>query len=300
MLRGKRTIGGVTGDAFIYLFTATFTFICFYPFWYMLIYALSDPAKVAQGVYFIPRGFSMFNIVKVLQLKGISAALYVSVARTASGTALTLLSCSFLAYLFTKEEMPLRSFFYRLTVVTMYVSGGMISYYLLIKAYGLFNTFWVYIIPGAVSAYYVILIKTFVESLPPSLEESAIIDGAGYIRVYLSIILPLSKPIIATIAVFAAVGHWNSWFDTHIYISNEKLITLQYLLYKFLSEAKRIADALKQSGSIQDAQKAAQQTLTPKGVRMTVTLLVTIPIFLAYPFAQRFFVKGIMIGAIKG
>jgi ABC-type glycerol-3-phosphate transport system permease component len=266
----------------------------------MLIYSLSDPSEALKGVYLIPRGITMFNIIKVLELKGIGQALLMSVLRTISGTIVIVMCCSFLAYLFTKQEMPLRSFFYRAIIITMYASGGMIPTYLLMRVYGLNNTFLIYILPSAVSAYYVVLIKTFIESLPPSLEESAIIDGAGYTRVYWNIILPLSKPIIATIAVFAAVMHWNSWFDTHIYVTDSNLNTLQYLLYKFLNESNRIAEILKQSTNVRDAQASAGQVLTPKGVRMTVTLLATVPIFLVYPFAQRFFVQGIMIGAIKG
>jgi len=300
MIRGKKTFGGVSADAAIIAITGLFTLLCLYPFWYMLIYSLSDPSEALKGVYFVPRGLTMFNIIKVLELKGIGQALMMSVLRTVSGTVVVMMCCSFLAYLFTKQEMPLRSFFYRAIIITMYASGGLIPTYLLMRLYGLNNTFFIYILPSAVSAYNVVLIKTFIESLPPSLEESAIIDGAGYTRVYWNIILPLSKPIIATIAVFAAVMHWNSWFDTHIYITDNNLITVQYLLYKFLNESNRIAEILKQSTNIQDVQATTSQVLTPKGVRMTVTLLATIPIFLAYPFAQRFFVQGIMIGAIKG
>jgi len=300
MIKGKKTYGGISADAAIIAITGLLTLLCLYPFWYMLIYSLSDPSEALKGVYIVPRGITMFNIIKVLELKGIGQALLISVLRTISGTAVIVMCCSFLAFLFTKHEMPLRSFFYRAIIITMYASGGLIPTYLLMRVYGINNTFLIYILPSAVSAYYVVLIKTFVESLPPSLEESAIIDGAGYTRVYWSIILPLSKPIIATISVFAAVTHWNSWFDTHIYITDNNLVTLQYLLYKFLNESNRIAEILKQSTNIQDVQASASQVLTPKGVRMTVTLLATIPIFLVYPFAQRFFVQGIMIGAIKG
>ena len=153
--------------------------------------------------------------------------------------------------------------------------------------------------PSTLGAFNVILIKTFVESLPSSLEESATIDGAGYMRVFWHIILPLSKPIIATVAVFTAVFHWNAFFDIHIYVRNENLWTLQYVLWRYLNETQRIADMVMR-GDIATAQAALGRTLTPRGVRMTVTLIATIPIFLVYPFAQRYFVKGIMIGAIKG
>jgi len=267
----------------------------------MLIYSISDPAQVSAGVYFLPKGLSLFNFQKVFQLKGIVSALVISVLRTVIGTALTVFACSFLGYLFTKYEMPGRTFLYRMLIITMYVNGGLIPTYLVFKFYGLTNNFWVYVLPSMVSAYNVILIKTYIEQIPASLEESATIDGAGYFRIYMSIIFPLSLPIIATIAVFAAVGQWNSWFDNHIYnAGNESLTTLQYLLYNYLNESERLAQILRESGNISDAQMVATRQLTPKGVRMTVTLIVTIPIFLVYPYMQRYFIKGIMIGAVKG
>jgi len=298
-VRGKRSVSGTVADIVIILITGIFTLLCLYPFWYIFIFTISDPNQVYRGVFLLPQGFSLFNIQSVLQLEGIGRALLMSVARAAAGTTLTVLSCSFLAYLFTKEAMPLRSFFYRAVIVTMYVSGGLIPTFLVLRAYGLLNTFWIYILPGAIGAFNVILVKTFIESLPESLEESATIDGAGYLRVFWHIILPLSKPILATIAVFAAVGHWNSFFDVHIYVRNDNLWTLQYLLWRYLNETQRIADMVMR-GDVAAAQAALGMTLTPRGVRMTVTLIATIPIFLVYPFAQRYFVKGIMIGAIKG
>jgi putative aldouronate transport system permease protein len=288
-------------DFFIYLLLGIFAFLCLYPFWYMLIYSISDPAKVSAGAYLLPKGLNFYNLKEVIQLKGISSAFIISVLRTSIGTFCTIFACSFLGYLFTKQEMPGRTFLYRLLIITMYVGGGMIPTYLVIRAYGLTNNFFVYILPAMVSAYNIILIKTYIEQLPASLEESAMIDGAGYLRIYTSIILPLSMPIIATIGLFAAVGQWNSWFDNHLYTAGkESLTTLQYLLYNFLNESERIARLLTESGNMSDAQMAAARKLTPKGVRMTVTLIVTLPIFLAYPYVQRFFVKGIMIGAVKG
>ena len=185
------------------------TLLCFYPFWYILVYSLSDATKAQAGVTFWFKGFSLNNFVKVMELKGIGSAVFVSVARTLLGTLLTVFACTFMGYLFTKEELPARKFIYRALIVTMYVGGGLIPTYLTISAYKLVNTFWVYVVPSVVSAYNVILVKTFVEQLPASLEESAVLDGAGAFTVYRCIILPLSKPIVATIATFTAVGHWN-------------------------------------------------------------------------------------------
>ena len=196
--------------------------------------------------------------------------------------------------------MCIRDRVYRFLILTMYVNGGMISTFIVIKSYGLLNNFWVYILPMLISAYNIVLIKTYVEQLPQSLEESARLDGAGYVRVFTAIILPLSKPIIATVAVFVAVGQWNSWFDNHIYTrGTESLTTLQYLLYNYLNEAQRLAEQIKNSVNSGGISQMVS-TISSKGVRMTITVLASLPIFLVYPFMQKYFVKGIMVGAVKG
>lgn len=192
--------------------------------------------------------------------------------------------------------MPLRKVLYRMVTVTMYVSGGLIPTFLVIKAYGLTNNFWVYILPSLVSAYYIILIKTYVEQLPASVEESAMLDGAGVLTIFLRIILPMSLPIVATIAVYASVGQWNSWFDNHIYtFTKDSLTTRNTRSYRYLNEAERIAEQL-EKGNIDER----MLTLTPTGVRMTVTMITVLPVLMIYPFLQRYFIKGIMIGAVKG
>ena len=249
---------------------------------------------------FLPRGFSFSNYRDIFELQGFFHALLISVLRTVLGTAGAVLSCSFLGYLFTKNEMPARKWVYRFLILTMYVNGGMISTFIVIKSYGLLNNFWVYILPMLISAYNIVLIKTYVEQLPQSLEESARLDGAGYVRVFTAIILPLSKPIIATVAVFVAVGQWNSWFDNHIYTrGTESLTTLQYLLYNYLNEAQRLAEQIKNSVNSGGISQMVS-TISSKGVRMTITVLASLPIFLVYPFMQKYFVKGIMVGAVKG
>ena len=197
--------------------------------------------------------------------------------------------------------MPFRKCLERLLNLTMYISGGMIASYIVMKSYGLLNNFWVYILPLMISAYNIVLIKTFVEQLPASLEESARLDGAGYLTVFTKLILPLSKPIIATVAVFVAVGQWNSWFDNHIYTrGNEALTTLQYLLYNYLNEAQRLADQIKNTTNAAGMSQLVSNSISPKGIRMTITVLASLPIFMVYPFMQKYFVKGIMVGAVKG
>ncbi len=283
---------------FNYILLIGFTLICVYPFWTMIIYTVSDPsvADIKAPILF-PKGFTLNNYKEILVLNGFFHSLLISILRTVLGTFVTVFASAIMGYLFTKEEMPCRKVLYRAVVLTMYINGGLIPTFILIRSYGLLNNFWVYILPMTVSGYYIILIKTFVEQLPKELEEAAVIDGAGYFKVFTSVIIPLSKPIIATIAVFAAVSHWNSWFDNYIYTSkNEGIQTLQYLLYQYLNQAQQMADQVKNShGTI----SSAAASISTKGVRMTITVLAFLPIFIVYPFMQRFFTKGIMLGAVK-
>ncbi|MEA4889147.1 MAG: carbohydrate ABC transporter permease [Clostridiaceae bacterium] len=295
----KLTPSRVVFNIFNYTFFTFFTFMCLYPLWYVACYSISVPQLAKQfGVTFFPRGFTLTNFTQVFALEGLFHSMLISVLRTVIGAGGTVICCMWLGYVFTKEKMPARKFFYRFMIITMYIGGGMIPTYLVFRSYGLLNNFAVYIVPSLISAYYVILIKTFIEQLPASLEESAVIDGAGPIVVFTKIIFPLSMPIVATIAIFSAVGQWNSWFDNHIYTFNDKnLTTMQYMLYNYLQEATRLTEQLKhtRSGSMQ-----LQNQLTPYTVRMTVTMITVLPVLIVYPIFQRYIVKGIMIGAVKG
>jgi len=288
-------------QVFNYTFLLLITLLCIYPFWYILIYTFSDPALAdVNPPMLLPRGFSLQNYVDIFQLNGFFSALFISILRTVIGTVTSVLACSFLGYMFSKEEMPARKFLYRMLIVTMYINGGLIATFILIRSYGLLNNFWVYILPTMISAYYIVLIKTYIEQLPASLEESARLDGAGYLTVFTKIILPLAKPIIATVAVFVAVSQWNSWFDNFVYTrGTDSLTTLQYLLYNYLNEAQRLADQIKNASSMNNV-SAAVSTISQRGIRMTITVLAALPIFAIYPFMQKYFVKGIMVGAVKG
>ena len=281
---------------FNYVLMLLATFVCVYPFWYIVIYTFSDSAKAGiNSPVFLPRGFSVSNYADIFKLSGFFPALGISVLRTVGGTIAAVLVCAFLGYMFTKEEMPGRKLLYRFLVMTMYINGGLISTFIVMKSYGLLNTFWIYILPMLISAYNIVLIKTYMESLPASLEESAMLDGAGYIRVFTSIILPLSKPIIATVAVFVAVGHWNSWFDVMLYNSSGKWDTLQVYLRKILLESEQASRLLSEQ-----KQYAFMKNLTTSSIRAATTMIVTIPIVCIYPFLQKYFVGGITIGAVKG
>jgi len=272
--------------------------ICVFPFYYLIICTISDPSQVELGrIVIVPKGFSVNNYKEVLKIQNLGNAAMVSIARTFAGTVATLFCTTYLAYFFTKTNMWGRKFWYRMVVITMYFSAGMIPIYLNNKMLGLTNTFWIYIVPGLIGAYNMILIKTSIESMSPALEESAVLDGAGYITRLFWIVLPLQKPILATIALFTAVGHWNDFFTTQLYITNPRLFTLQFLLYEFLQQVK---NASSQIASATDSLGNAGSVLQPTSIRLTLTAIVTIPILLVYPFVQKYYVKGIMIGAVKG
>ena len=281
-------------NVFNILFFLVIITLCLYPLWYIFVQSLSSGQLAVNAVAW-PINFTLKNYADIFKSGDVPHAFLISVLRTSIGTACTLLACMLLGYLFSKEDMPLRKVMYRILIITMYVSGGLIPTYLVYKAYRLTNSFLVYILPAVVDAYYVILIKTYVEQLPISVEESAMIDGAGTMCIFLKIILPMSLPIVATIAIYASVGQWNSWFDNHIYaISNKKILTLQYMLYRYLQEAESIVRELK------ERDPGAAVPITPRGVRMTVTMITVVPVLCIYPFFQRYLIKGLMIGAVKG
>jgi ABC-type glycerol-3-phosphate transport system permease component len=277
------------------LFFVVVCFIFAYPLWYVFIQSVSSGESVNAA--WLPQGFTFMHYRDVLKMPSVGQAAFISVLRTLLGTSCTVLACMLLGYLFSKQNMPCRKFLYRMLVITMYLNAGIIPTYLTIRAYGLLNSFWVYVLPGVVSAYYVILIKTYVEQLPASVEESAMLDGAGTLTIFFRIILPMSMPIMATIAIYAAVSQWNAWWDNHIYaFSNKNILTLQYMLYRYLTEAERIIREMKEYGVEVDM----STLVTPRNVRMTITMVTVVPVLFVYPFMQRYFVKGIVIGAVKG
>lgn len=287
-------------DIAIYVVFTIFTLICVFPFYYIFINTISDNTLVTRGqITLLPKGVHLGNYKDVLQMKAIPNAALVSVARTVIGTVLTLLGTSFLGYAMSRKEYWLRKFWYRFVVITMYFNAGIIPWFINMKNLGLMNNFWAYVIPGVVSPFYMILYKTFVESIPAALEESAELDGAGYMVRFFQIILPLSQSMLATIAIFTAVGQWNSFTDTVFLMTSSKLYTLQFVLYQYLTEADSIAATLRSNSSAAASMNLANM-LTATSVRMTVTVVVVLPVMCIYPFFQQYFVKGIMIGAVKG
>lgn len=301
---GKHRIRLSRGDTAFniinYMVFGFITLLCIFPFYYLFINTISSNELVRLGrIQLWPQEIHLENYVQVLKVEGMMDALFTSLARTSLGTLWTVAGCAFLGYLVTKREMWLRRVWYRLIIITMYFNAGLIPWYMNLRMLGFLDNFWVYVIPGLVSPFNVILVKTFIESLPASMEESATLDGAGYIRCFTSVIVPLITPILATLCVFSAVGQWNSFIDTMMLMPAGRFYTLQFLLYKYQHEAQSLAALVRttqDTGAI--ANLAIKQTAL--SVQMTVAMVVTLPILLVYPFFQRYFVKGIMIGAVKG
>lgn len=284
-----------------YSFFGLFTLICIYPFYYLIINTISANDLSANGaINFLPQGIHFNNYVNMVKIRGLGTAVGISVARTVLGTACTVLASAFLGFMFTQQKMWGRLFWYRFIVITMYFNAGLIPLFLTMKNLNLTNTFWVYIIPAIVQPFNIILVKTYVESIPKSLQEAAEIDGAGILTIFWKIILPTSKPILATIAIFSAVGQWNSFQDTLIYITDQKLYSLQYLLYCYINQANSLKALINNSAGTANNLMALATQQTPTSVRMTVTVMVVLPILFIYPMFQRYFVKGIMIGSVKG
>ncbi len=299
-----RGIGGRSASARIfdcvnYLFFGLFTLLCVYPFYYIFINTISDNTLTARGqVLFYPMGVHLSNYVQVMKIQGLGEATLISLGRTVIGTVLSVFASAFVGYLVTKDKMWHRKIWYRFIVATMYFNAGIIPWYILMMNLHLTNNFLGYIIPGIMSPFNIILVKTYVESIPSALEESAQIDSAGYWVRFTRIIFPLCLPILATVTVFTAVGQWNAFQDTLFLMTDRRLYTLQFLLYRYINESNALATVLKNTGGNVNINLSLVQT--PTSVRMTVTMIVVAPILLVYPFFQRYFVGGIMIGAVKG
>ncbi len=276
------------------LFMIAFVVITLYPVLNTLAISLNDGTDALRGgIYLLPRKFTMKNYATVLQKNNLLTGAYITVLRTIFGTVTALFANAILAFIVSRKRFLFKRSLSLFWVITMYVNGGMIPVFLLYKNLGLTNSFWVYVIPGMVSAFNMLVIRTYMAGIPDSLEESAQLDGAGYMTIFLKIISPLCKPVYATVALFVAVGQWNSWFDAMLYNRmSPEFTTLQYELMKLLSSVTN-------QGSSAEAMKNAIGSVTPTSVRAAATILTMLPIICLYPFLQRYFVTGLTIGGVK-
>lgn len=276
------------------IFMIAFVVITLYPVLNTLAISFNDGTDALRGgIYLIPRKFTLKNYITVLQKDNLITGAIVTVARTVVGTLLALVSNAILAFVVSRKNFLFKKQLSLFWVITMYVNGGLIPTFLLFKGLHLTNSFWVYVIPGMVNAFNMLVIRTYMNGIPDSLEESAQLDGAGYTTIFTKIISPLCKPVYATVALFVAVGQWNSWFDAMLYNRmSDKLTTLQYELMKLLSSVtSQVTSA--------EAMKNSTGTVTPTSVRAAATIITMLPIICIYPFLQQYFVAGLTLGGVK-
>jgi len=274
--------------------------ITLYPFLNTLAISFNEGLdSIRGGIYLWPRKFSLQNYRAVFISGTVINAFFVSVARTVITVALNVFLTGMLAYCLSRKEYIFNKFITIVVVVTMYFNAGLIPNFLLIKTLGLIGSFWVYVIPCLISGFNVIVVRTYISTIPESLVESARLDGAGDFKIFLRIIFPLCKPALAVIAMFVAIWQWNSWFDTYLYASsNQKLSTLSYELQKLL------ASSFTQSQSTQTVTSGlgaeiASTMVTPIAMQAAITIVAMVPIICVYPFVQRYFVTGLNVGGVK-
>lgn len=293
--RIRRTREDWVLDSLIYVILALVFFVCAYPFWYGLALSFNDSVDTAKGgMYFFPRVWTLENYMKFFRDDTWLRGFLVSVARTLSGGVITTLFTMLVSYGLSHQKLVFRKLYMGIVIFSMYFSGGLIPYYVLLKNLHLLNTFWVYIIPSALNTFFIFIAIAFFNDIPDALKESAKLDGASEIRIFGSVILPISLPLLVTILLFSAVGQWNAWFDSAFYVTNKSLRTLGYLLMEAINQANVPSNA------VAAAQAAASAKVDPLAVRVTAMMISVIPILAIYPFLQRYFVTGLTIGSVKG
>lgn len=274
--------------------------VCFYPFYSIYIYAFNDGVdSLLRPLFLWPRKPTLANISSAFSEPNILNAVVISVSRTVLGTILQLLCTSALGYAMMMRKVPGHKFFSYYFFITFLFSGGHIPYYLVLKEIGLLNTFWVLVIPGMISYWYMVIFRSFFDSIPESIRESVEIDGASYLTIFFRIYVPLSRPVYAAVALFTAVGLWNEWFAGLFYIQKDNLRPLQSLLQNLMQRADLMSRIMELHGASSLA-ASAEKNITPSSIRVAVIVISVTPIILVYPFLQKHFVKGLMIGSIKG
>ena len=265
--------------------------ITIYPFLNVLAISFNDPIDTMRNINFgSPRKFTLSNYVYIFEENNLISPLMLSIVKTVVGAGTGVICTAMLAYVLSRKDFYFNKVFTVLFVITMYVSGGLIpEYLLLMRTLKLGNNFLVYILPGLIWVYNVILVRSFVEGLPLALQEAARVDGANDFIIWARIILPLCKPVLATVALFVAVGQWNSFMDTYLYA--KELPTLQYVLYQIMETATIKIDP--------HAAEQMKNAVSPLSVRMAITIVATVPIIIVYPFLQKYFVGGMTVGAVK-
>lgn len=292
----KVRIGDATFDIVNILLLLVILFITFYPFYYVVVQSLNEgTASMTSGSYWFPKNFTLENYENFFSDAKWVRALGVSAARTIFGTCIGLFFTCIVSYALSFKELAMRKGYMTLLIISMYFSGGIIPYYVLLRSLNLLNTFYVYIIPGALSAFFVLVGISFFQGIPSELFDAARVDGANDLTVFVRIVLPVSKAFLATIALFLGVEHWNAWFDSAFYVQAKELKTLSFLMMELINKSQVTA-----AMSAADLAARGTSTVTSFSIQSAAMVVAVLPIICVYPFLQRYFVKGIMIGSVKG
>lgn len=291
----KRKVGDRLTDIFLYVCILLVIFVTLYPLWHVLMYSISDSRKaMSGGLFLVPKGFSLTTYELLFQTKRIFTAFKNTFAKTIIGTAINLGITILTAYALSLDELRGRRAIQLFIYFTMLFSGGIIPAYILLKDMHMLDTFWVYVIPGALSPYNMFIMRSFFKTIPKSLSESAMLDGASHMQILAKIIMPLSKSCAATITLYYARANWNSYMDGVLYVNDSKLELLQVYLRRLISSAGA-KGALAEAGDL-----SAAMAVTEESMKMTVIAVSLIPIIVLYLFLQKYFVKGTTIGSVKG
>lgn len=289
----RKTVGSVTFDVFNVFFLLFLSVICLYPMLYVLFASMSNPTEISQsaGLLLYPLGFQLNAYYAVFQNSDIWSGYLNTIFYVVFGTSVNMLLTILGAYVLSRKGFKLRGVFMMYITFTMFVNGGLVPTYLLVKNIGILNTRLAILLPTAVSAFNLIMTRTYFSTIPDSLEESAKIDGAGHWRILYSIILPVSTPILAVIALYYSVAHWNSWFNAMIYLDDRQMWPLQLILREIL--------ILNDSGKMMQDTVTIDKLSIAENIKYAVIIVATVPILFVYPFLQKYFTKGVMLGAIK-
>jgi len=285
------TKGDIAFEMINAIILAIIAFSTLYPFWYVLVKSiLPFEQAIKTKFYLIPTGFTLESYKFIFSTDRMVRSINISVILTVFGTIYQLFFTALTGYGLSKKNLPGRNFMFSLIIVTMFFGGGLIPTYLLIRGLGLMNTLWALILPGTIGTYNMIIMKTFFQSLPEEIEESARMDGAGYLKIFFRIIIPLSKPVISTIGLFISVGLWNSWYGPLLYLNDKNLWPMALLLREILikTDVETLASTY-----------VSEDYMLSDSIKMATVIVSVTPIVIVYPFLQKYFVKGVMIGAIK-
>lgn len=300
MTGSNKILGDKLFEFITYLLLAVFSLACIYPVYQSIVLSLNDGKDaMSGGIYFLPRVWSLQNYRIVFSNSKLLTGFLVTILRTVIGTFLSVMITSMLSFALAKKNLLFGKLYSVLCIFTMYFSGGLIPYYLLIRSLGMRDSFLVLVLPGVLNVFNMLIFKSFFKDIPESLEESAKIDGANYLTVFFKIIIQVSLPVYAALSLFTAVGIWNEWFTAMLFIDKRTdLLPLQTILNSIINQTTAIDELMKQAGGTNMAGKLS--SITTKSIIVTNMVVITLPIIVVYPFLQKYFVKGVMLGSIKG